>query len=39
LWGSSSLDAFNALWGSNALGGSSITDATQSLSVDVGGEN
>jgi len=27
------------LWGSNALWGSDATDATQSLSVDVAGEN
>ena len=39
LWGSSSLDAFNALWGTNALWGSSVTNQTQSLSVDVNGEN
>jgi hypothetical protein len=39
LWGSSSMDAFHALWGSNALWGSSVSNATQSLSVDIGGEN
>ena len=39
LWGASGPDAFNALWGSNALWGATITNATQSLSVDVDGEN
>jgi hypothetical protein len=39
LWGASNLDGFNALWGANALWGSTVTNATQSLSVDVDGEN
>jgi len=39
VWGSSGLDAFNILWGSNVLWGSNENSATQSLSVDVDGEN
>jgi hypothetical protein len=39
LRGTSSLDGFNTLWSTNALWGSSASNATQSLSVDVDGEN